>query len=301
MNGAYWLNVLDRADDGTSLVANLTDSGKLAVEAVQTRIEAALIHSLLRPSDIGRWMAKPQVHILMVQDPERRRGYDEDWLSEHYPRAYAYLKRFEPLLRGRSGYKRYFQAAGAPFYSVLNVGTYTFAPYKVVWPRMASRLAAAVVPTGGGGLAVPQETVTFIPLDDPREAHFICAAVNSSPFNFAVQSSSQRGGKSFGTPSILENVRIPKFDPADRAHLRLAAISKEAHDADSEGQLEQVERQVDDVAAGIWSLSPLELRAIQESLIELEMQPLAADEAGPFEADARAKEVLVGEADGTAG
>jgi hypothetical protein len=34
----------------------------------------------------------------MVQDPQKRRGYDPDWLAQNYPKTYAYLKHFETEL-----------------------------------------------------------------------------------------------------------------------------------------------------------------------------------------------------------
>jgi len=79
MNGVYWLRV-EEAVPGGVLVANLPETGKAALDAVQAVVEADLVHPLLRARDVGRWCAAPTYSILMVQDPEKRRGYDEDWL-----------------------------------------------------------------------------------------------------------------------------------------------------------------------------------------------------------------------------
>lgn len=96
--------------------------------------------------------------------------------------------------------------------------------------------------------------------------------LNSSPFNYAVQSYSQKGGKSFGTPSILENVRIPGFDKANRIHIQLAELSSKAHSATTQGDtesIEHIEAQVDLLAAKVWGLSQSELNEIHQSLAEL--------------------------------
>jgi hypothetical protein len=69
---------------------------------------------------------------------------------------------------------------------------------------------------------------------DLDEAHYICALINSPIFNLAVQSFSQKGGKSFGTPQILESVRIPKFDKSDTNHITIANFSVSAHAATHE-------------------------------------------------------------------
>ena len=207
----------------------------------------------------------------MVQDPEKRRGYDEEWLRVTYPKTYAYLKRFEEPLRQRSGYRRYFRDSD-PFYSVFNVGEYTFAPYKVVWPNIASRLSCAVVSSREQKPVVPQHIVTLVALNSEEEAHFVCAVLNTSPLDYALQSYSQKGGKSFGTPHVLENLRVPRFDASDTVHCELAALSKEAHAAAATADAPRVrhlQAQIDALAARLWDLTDEELRDIQESLAEM--------------------------------
>jgi len=143
------------------------------------------------------------------------------------------------VLRERAAFKRYFTRKDkngrivetGPFYSMFDVGTYTFAPWKVVWTRLA-RIEAAVVSLHEGKPIVPQETVTLVECPSANEAHYICALVNSSPFQFAAISYSQEGGKSMGSMHILEHIRIPRFDPNDPVHLRLAELSEQAHEAD---------------------------------------------------------------------
>jgi hypothetical protein len=124
------------------LVRNLTQGAKVQVPEVVEAVEPDLLYPLLRGRDVQRWKAEPSACILMVQDPEKRRGYSEEWLQENYPRTYGYLKRFEEVLRKRAAFKRYFTRKDknnrivetGPFYSMFGVGPYTFAPWKVVWP-----------------------------------------------------------------------------------------------------------------------------------------------------------------------
>jgi methylase of polypeptide subunit release factors len=271
LNGVYWLEILSQRPDGLVVVSNVTEGAKLEVENIQAAIEPDLLYPLLRGRDVGHWQATPQAYQLMVQDPEKRRGYDENWLAVTYPKTYAYLKRFENELRQRSGYRRYFRETD-PFYSIFNVGDYTFAPYKVVWPNIGSEIAAAVVSKQAGKAIVPQHIVTLLACVLETEAHYVCGMLNSSPFNFAVQSYSQRGGKSFGTPQVLENVRVPKYDPANPTHLALSDLSQQAHAATAAGEaarVREIEAEVDWLAAKLWGLTDAELREIQESLAEL--------------------------------
>ncbi len=270
LNGVYWLELIAKRPDGLLVMSNLTEGAKREVENVQMALEPDLVYPLLRGRDVGRWRAAPQAYILMVQDPKKRQGYDEEWLAKTYPKTYAYLKHFEGPLRERSGYRRYFRDSD-PFYSIFDVSDYTFAPYKVVWPNIGSKLTAAVVGRFDSKPIIPQHIVTLVALEDETEAHYFCATINSSPANFVVQSYSQRGGKSFGTPGILENVRILHFNSTDTIHQQLAALSRQAHTAVALGEpVAAIEAEIDRLAARLWGLTDDELKEIQESLAELE-------------------------------
>lgn len=270
-NAVYWLEVITRRPDGMVVVSNITKGAKRKVEQVMAALEPDLLYPLLRGRDVARWRAEPSAYILVVQDPVRRRGIAEDELKMRLPKTYRYLKQFEDILRTRSGYRRYFRETD-PFYSMFNVGEYTFAPYKVVWARIGSSMTAAVVGTSDGKSIIPQETITLVAFDTPTETHYVCAMVNSTPFNFAAQSYSQKGGKSFGTPSILENIRVPCYEPDDATHRALAALSQRTHEAAAQGNedaVRAIEAEIDALAAKVWGLSEAELREIQESLEEL--------------------------------
>jgi len=189
-----------------------------------------------------------------------------------FPKAYAYLSRFREALGERRDAVLMRSKESIPFYAIGAVSEYTFAPYKVVWGRIASRMDASVVSTSEGRVVIPQETISLVGCDEVDEAHYICATLNSSPFNFSLQSYSQKGGKSFGTPSILENVCVPKYDLNNPTHLALGDLSQQAHAATAAGdaaRVREIEAEVDRLAAQLWGLTDAELREIQESLTEL--------------------------------
>jgi hypothetical protein len=205
-------------------------------------------------------------------------------MQQSYPRTYGYLLRFKEALdrrRGFTGWERQFQREA--FYAIQRIGTYTFAPWKVVWPNIASALNAAVVGSAEGKIIVPQHIVTLVACESEEEAHYICALLNSSSANFAARAYSQEGGKSFGDPHILEHIRIPRFDRKNPVHLRLAELSKQAHEAAKVGdetRLREIEAEIDRQAAKLWGLSDDELRDIQQSLAELSETPEPTDEEG---------------------
>jgi len=213
-------------------VRNVAKKSKARVETVETVIEPDLLYPLLRWGDVGRYSARPGLYLLLAQDCAARTGIDEALMREKYPLTLAYLSRFEPCLRRRAAYRRY--QDGRPFYSMYNVGPYTIAPIKVVWRRMDRKMNAAVVtsvddPFLGRRPVVPQETCVLIACDSLDEAHYLCAVLNSALVSGLVQAHNVEGGKSFGTPNMLEYLNLRRFDPQIGLHRQLADCSKATH------------------------------------------------------------------------
>jgi hypothetical protein len=197
-------------------------------------------------------------------------------IAVRFSKTYAYLKHFEDVLRTRSGYKRYFRETD-PFYSIFNIGNYTFSPYKVVWTRVAADIKGAVANVANvlnsQKPIVPIETAVFVTFDTDQEAHYFCAVLNSSPWRFVINSSSVHGTGGFGSPNVLDKARIPQFDPNNQAHLRLSALSQQAHEAtaiEGTAQVQAIEAEIDHLAAQLWELTSVELQDIQASLEELQ-------------------------------
>ncbi len=267
-NGVYWMQLVAKRPDGMLVVSNLTEGAKRHVDSVQAAIEPDLVYPLVRGRDVNRWHVDTGAHILMAQDPVRRRGYEENWMSVRCPKTYAYLKRFEDTLRSRAAFLRYF-GDGAAFYSMFNVGEYTFAPHKVVWREQANRFTAAVVPLRDRP-PVPDHKLMLVPLDNEDSARYVAACLNSSPGQFVVLSYAVNIQMN---THILEHVRVPSFDAQLTEHRRLAELSKQAHAATTAGDAAlvlELEAEIDRAAAELWGLTADELKEIQESLVELD-------------------------------
>ncbi len=280
-NAVYWLEVVMKRPDGLVVVRNLTEGARIKVEEVTQAIEPDLLYPLLRGRDVQRWHAEPSAKILLTHEQGMRlKAITEGELQARYPRTYGYLKQFEPVLRKRSsrGVSDMLKK-GAPFYTMFAVGDYTFAPWKVVWTRIA-RIEAAVIGTKDGKPVIPQETISLVQCQSEEEAHYIAALINSLLFQFTAISYSQEGGKSMGSMHILENIRISRYDLGNAVHRRLAELSERAHRVGAqwncaptkrgiEEELRKIEAEIDEQAAQLWGLSEAELRAIQHSLREL--------------------------------
>ncbi|MGQ9628156.1 MAG: hypothetical protein ACUVV0_14790, partial [Anaerolineae bacterium] len=68
---------------------------------------------------------------------------------------------------------------------------------------------------------IPLDTTAFFAIENTSEAHYLCAIINSSPVRDFIKSFSS-AGRGFGTPSVMEHVGIPKFDPKNPLNQKLA-------------------------------------------------------------------------------
>jgi methylase of polypeptide subunit release factors len=270
-NAVFWVDVVGQRPGGLIMVSNVTEGAKKKVQHTQAAIEPDLLYPLLRAANVSRWKAIPEFRILTTHEPTMRlKAIPDDRMQDEYPKTYSYLKRFETVLRARAAFKRYFKT-DAPFYSLFDIGDYTFAPWKVVWTRIG-KVEAAVAGPLEGKPCIPQETVTLVECRNEDEAHYMAAAVNSAPFQFAVHSFSQKGGKSMGSMHVLRYARVPQFSAKEKGHQKLAELSRSAHEAAAAGELGEVvkiEGQIDHWAAKLWSLSDEELAEIKRSLEEV--------------------------------
>lgn len=270
INGIYWLRV-DGARDANGLlpVTNLHDVGRTTVPERPGRVEAELVHPLVRGRDVSRWGARSSAHILFVQDPAARRGIDESTMRQRYPAALEYLRLFETELRSRAAYKRYYARDGedrAPYWSMFDVGPYTLAEHKVVWKDQTTEFAGAVLSSpSGGSLPLPNHKVILIACDSAEEAHFICGALNSAPARCFIACYTVE--TQIATHPV-KYIHIPAFNHKDPIHIELADASREAHDAVARGD-EADQAAVDHAAASLWGLKDTDISTMRWTLNQL--------------------------------
>jgi hypothetical protein len=280
-NAVYWVDIVYKRPDGLVMVRNITEGARVRVDEVTEPIEPDLLYPLLRGRDVQRWKAEPSAWIIVPHTEETRmHPIPLSLMQESYPRTFGYLLRFKEALdqrRGFTGWERQFQREA--FYAIQRIGTYTFAPWKVVWREVAHTLDAAVAPPFDDKPTVPDHTLILIDCASNEEAHYLCAALNSSPVRLGVQAYIVL----HPDPHILEHIRIPRFDLKNPVHFRLAELSMLAHEAAKVGdemRLREIEAEIDRWAAKLWNLSDDELREIQQSLRELagEEEPQAEEQ-----------------------
>jgi hypothetical protein len=281
-NAVYWVEIAYKRPDGLVVVRNITEGAKVKVDEVTEPIEPDLLYPLLRGRDVQRWKAEPFAYIIVPRlHNNPNQVIPANQMQRQYPHTYGYLKRFEDvLLRRADAMVKSALERGEPFYFYGAVGTYTFAPWKVVWREQASTMTASVVGLKHSKPVVPDHKLMLVDCASEDEAHFVCASLNSSIGQMVAVSYTVEIQMD---PHILEHTRIPSFDRKNPVHLRLADLSKQAHDAAKAGdetRLREIEAEIDRQAAKLWGLSDDELREIQQSLRELagEEEPQAEEQ-----------------------
>lgn len=254
-NGVYWVKILARSGSGLIQIHNLPETSKRQIPEVETEIEEGLLYPLIRASDLKRWHAIPSGHIILAQDPYKRKGITEGIMQRNYPRTLEYLTRFENQLRERAAYKRYYRDAD-PFYSMFDVGEYSLAPIKVIWQRFGSDMKAAVV-EGAGKPVVCQETVVQVSAASADEAWYLAGMLNSRVVGWTITAYSMAGGKSFAGPNLLRYVRIPQFE-ANSAQMAIASAARAA------AASVKKEYDLDTAVAAYYQITEQELALIEE-------------------------------------
>jgi hypothetical protein len=269
--GVFWLKLKNIRSDGMLVIENLPELGKRDIKKVDNAIlEPDLVYPAVRGKDISRWQASPGIYVLIVQDPNTREGYPESRMKTQWPETYGYLLKFKGDLLQRGSRAVRELAEKTVFYSMYGIGTYTFAPYKVVWKRMANDLVAAVVSTFatpfGNKIGIGTDTTSLIPFEDADEAHYVCALINTSLIGAFIRSFSS-AGRGFGAPSIINHIALPVYIPTNPLHANLSALSQQAHRLATQGkayekELRLVEQEIDRQAARLWGLTDSELAKI---------------------------------------
>jgi hypothetical protein len=258
--GVFWLEVREILSNGNLIVRNLVEKGKRRIKQVEERIEPDLVYPAVRGADIERWGAKPEICVLMVQDPERSEPYSERKMRRDWPYTYNYLTQFKQVLLSRGSRTVRELAERTAFYAMFGIGRYTVARYKVVWKRMASDLVAAIISQDktkfGWKTIIPTDTTSLFATEKEDEAHYLCAILNSTPVRKFIKSYSS-AGRGFGAPSVMEHVGLPKFDPKNKTHRKLADISKKCHHLKTEGKNDEVvklEKENDELVKNLFGI-----------------------------------------------
>jgi hypothetical protein len=209
LNGAFFVRAEIRGR--TATIRNDPALGRKRLPQVTAEVEAEHVFPLLRGRDL---QTGPSLHVLV---PQRGMHGDPD-LATTAPLTHAYLERFRPALERRSSLRRY--QAGKPYWSLWNVGPYTFSPHKVVWREISGRFQAAYV---GPEVVVCDHKLYFVSCDSEAEGRYLANVLNAPTVAGAI--SAYASQLSLGA-SVVEYLAIPRYD-AER-HREIAEAPDDA-------------------------------------------------------------------------
>jgi hypothetical protein len=266
LNGAYWLTITVK-DRGYVVYQNMADVGKKTVDTVASQLEQSLVYPLIRGRDLHRWISQSSAFILIPYDKKENDWIPEGTLKKIAPNAYSFLLKFrKQLLERKTAIVRQAMKRG-PFYSMVAVARYTFAPYKVIYKRLSNSLQAAVI----GDDFIPHEKIVLIPATSKEEAHYVAAVLNSSPANLLLRGAAVRVQTIEYAPSDVAQLAVKAFDVKNPVHKHLAHLSIECHThAEDTVRVRKIEKEIDNTVGKLWGLSGKELAGVIEVLKELE-------------------------------
>ncbi|MEM4593104.1 MAG: N-6 DNA methylase, partial [Sulfolobales archaeon] len=314
LNQVYFVQIKGKTPDGKLVITNPTRSGqKKQVREIEAVVEPDLLYPLIRGRDVKKWYIEPpsDEYVILPYDPRSGKPLTKTEFQVMFPGAYWYLSQFKEDLKTRSikpflSLKDKIKKAKSEnekrlalnrleemFYIVDNIGSYTFAPYKVVWKEVSARMGAggfhvAVAgPVGdrylGNKVLIPDHTIVLVPMNSEEEAHYLAAVLNSSIIAFVGTYMPVKG---------LENLRIPKFDPNNPIHRELAELSRRAHELakciyaaskpdycseirNPSAELERVEEEIDRLVARLYGIPEEALEDIRWLLAILKAEEVA--------------------------
>ncbi len=279
LESVFSVQIVKQYSDKRVLVRNVLHRAKKPVQQVSAPLELSLLHPFVSGDTVSRWCAQPAgVYIVPHTESTGMLPMDEFTMQTCYPETYKYLHSFKQQLEQRSLHLRWGKT-DRPFYSLYDIGTYTFAPWKIVWKRSTKTFEACVLTSlpltdSVGALAVPNGNLMMIPFTEEREAHYVCAVLNSciarAEINASICTKAHK--------SIIDVVHIPCYNSANELHEALAQASLDAHAACVSSQIDNIETLedvVDHHTAELIGVTGQQLQAYRDRLPQHRIRKIA--------------------------
>ncbi|WP_191559170.1 Eco57I restriction-modification methylase domain-containing protein [Brevundimonas aurantiaca] len=253
LNGVYMVRVLaENAQTGLVQVETRPEAGRTDIGPARTFwIEPTLLYPLLKgAADFSACHVhvKDQLYVLVPNKGINKSDYVEsDKVLNQLQQTKRYFQHFQALLERRSTYRQ--RQINAPSHVVYNAGSYTFAPYKVVWAELSTTFEAAVVTHGEVPLIglrpyVPDHKVYFADFENEDEAYFVAGTLNSTLIQEYVESHTIQ----IQVSNIFKHLSIPKYNAEDADHCLLVKKTKKAHAAETPQVRQALLAEIDEIA-----------------------------------------------------
>lgn len=237
LNGVYFVKILQTSRNGELVqIETRPEAGKIEIGPPQRFwVEPNLLYPLMKGAgDIKPCEVKPkqQLYAIVPNKGITKAAYEEAIknVEINNPKLFEYFKKFESLLRLRSTYKG--RMKNAPYYCVYNVGTYTFAPWKLVWAEQPGNryFPSAVINCGkipgiGDKILIPDHKIYFADFSTSEPAYYLCGLLQSD----MVQTYLKSYLVLLQVGDIFKNLLLPEYNPQDKRHVELVKLVEMAH------------------------------------------------------------------------
>lgn len=228
-NKIFWIKILRKISNNKIVITNLSGDDEEYI------IDINLVYPLIRARDIRRWHIKfSNIYIIVPHNYKTGiSAIPETDLKEKYPKTYEYFNnnKIKQILTSRRALKYRWGGSIKWWYSLFEIGQYTFSPYKVIYKgQVATDIVATVIGKIndkflGETMVMIDQTAHLISTYNEDEAHYICAILNSNPVRLLYKCLFYKHPSTF----FIKNIGIPKYNPKNKLHKKLAYISKKAH------------------------------------------------------------------------
>ncbi|MEM2191719.1 MAG: hypothetical protein QW540_09885 [Archaeoglobaceae archaeon] len=326
LNQVYFVKIKEKLPDGKLMITNPSEPGqKKEVKQVEVAVEPDLVYPLIRGRDVKRWYVDYEDrYIIIPHDSVTGKPLIKTELQQNYPGVYGYLYKFKEDLKTRSikpflslrntikkaknesKRRQALSVLEEIFYIVDNIGSYTFAPYKVVWKAIAGAITGKAVSfecavvgpmhikLPNGEIVselkptVPEHSVILVGFEKQSEAYYVCGVLNSSIARAVIASYTYELGQYV---HILEHVNVPRYDPNNPVHRQISQLSMKAHELakciytkikpdycreirNPEEELAKVEEEIDRLVAELYGIPEDALQDIKGLLAILKAEEI---------------------------
>ena len=235
-NAVYYVRILDQSNQ-LALVENDIDRARIKVKQQRFWAESAFLYPFAKGRDLRPWHVDRPANqgILVPHTPKTCiKPVSPVNLLLQAPQILSYLAQHREMLQTRASFTAQDRALACKgYYTLLRVGAYTFAPYKVAWRYISKNFCCAVIKPsdlfGHPRTTILQEKLISIACTEATEAYFLCAYLSAPHVTREIER------RIVGTQisvHVIEDIFIPSFDASNPVHLSMAALCQEGHESD---------------------------------------------------------------------
>ncbi len=296
LNLAYWVKIISEAETLLSIQNARVPGQKKPIKDITCPVEYDLLYPMNRGRDLRKWYCQSSdLFIITPHDSKTGKPLKENIMKTEYPHTYNYFIKLKDELDKRSIHQLW--GKDYPFYSLYDIGSYTFSTYKVAWKAIAGPITGKAVYFASAVLEpqqvfhnsklkpiIPDNSIISIPFENRDEAYYVSALLNSIPILFIIASYTYELRME---THITKNVFIPQYDSTNILHQKLSKLSENAHHVANQiykehqteliSELETIEENIDLLVTELYQLTSNELEAIKNTYMILKEGRLAVE------------------------